>query len=46
VLDRCLADPGQVDDHGDGLVAGAGVPAGVLIHADHLHTIEPVLVVD
>ncbi len=41
-----VADAGQVDDHGDVLVAAACVAPHVLIHADGLHTVEPGRVVD
>jgi hypothetical protein len=36
-----VADRGQVDDHGDVLVALAGVPPHVLIDADHRDAVEP-----
>jgi hypothetical protein len=41
-----VTDPGQVDDHGDVLVAAAGVPPHVLIDADDLDAVEPGRVVD
>jgi hypothetical protein len=41
-----VVDRREVDDHGDGLVAAAGVPPAVLIHADHGDAVEPVGVVD
>ena len=41
-----LADPGEIDDHGDALVALAGVPPDVLMHPDHLHPVQTRLVVD
>ena len=41
-----VADRGEVDDHGDVLVAAAGVPPDVLIDADHGDAVEPVRVVD
>ena len=41
-----VADRGEVDDHGDVLVAAAGVPPDVLVDADDLHAVEPVRVVD
>src|SRR5215218_8455612 len=41
-----VADAGQVDDHGDVLVAAAGVAPHVLVDSDHLHPVEPGGVVD
>ena len=41
-----VADRGEVDDHGDVLVAAPGVPPDVLIHADHGDAVEAVRVVD
>jgi len=41
-----VADAGQVDDHGDVLVAAAGVAPHVLVDSDHLHPLEPRGVVD
>ena len=35
-----VAHRGQVDDHGDVLVAAAGVAPHVFIDADHAHTVE------
>jgi len=43
----CLVpDRGQVDDDGQVLVAAPGVPPHVLIHADDLHPIEAVRILD
>jgi hypothetical protein len=41
-----LADSGQVDDHGDVLVATPGVAPHVLVDADYAHAVEPGGVVD
>ena len=41
-----VADRGEVDDHGDVLVAAAGVAPDVLIDAYHGDAVEPVRVVD
>ncbi len=41
-----VADRGQVDDHGDVLVAAAGVPPDVLVDADDSDAVEAVRVVD
>ena len=41
-----VADRGQVDDHGDVLVAATGVPPDVLIHANDGDAVEPARVVD
>ena len=41
-----VTDRGQVDDHGDVLVAAPGVPPDVLIDADDGDAVEPVWVVD
>jgi hypothetical protein len=41
-----VTDWGQVDDHGDVGVAAPGVPPDVHIHANHLHAVEAVRVVD
>ena len=38
-----VAHRGEVDDHGDVLVAAAGVSPGVLIDADHRDAVEAVL---
>ena len=40
------ADAGQIDDHGDVLVAAAGVAPHVLIDPDDLHPVETVRVLD
>lgn len=39
-------DRGEVDDHRDELVAAAGVPPTMIVHADDLHAVEPGGVVD
>lgn len=41
-----LAGGGEVDDHGDVLVAEAGVTPDVLVHAERVDPVEPVRVVD
>jgi len=41
-----VPDRGQVDDHGDVLIAAAGVAPAVLVDADHAHAVEPVWVLD
>ena len=41
-----VADAGEVDDHGDVLVAAAGVSPHVLIDPDDLHSVEPAGVLD
>ena len=41
-----VTDRGQVDDHGDVLVAAVGVPPDVLVDANDSDTVEPVRVVD
>ena len=41
-----VADRGEVDDHGDVLVAAPGVPPDVLIHPDDGDAVEAVRVVD
>jgi hypothetical protein len=41
-----VADRGEVDDHGDVLVAAAGVAPHVLIDADHRDAVEPCRVLD
>ena len=41
-----VTDAGEVDDHGDVLVAPAGVAPHVLIDPDDLHPLEPAGVVD
>jgi hypothetical protein len=41
-----VANRGEVDDHGDVLVAAAGVTPYVFIDADHGHAVEPGGVVD
>ena len=38
--------PGEVDDHGDVLVAASGVSPHVLIDTEHAHVVEPVGVLD
>ena len=37
---------GEVDDHGDELVAAPGVPPCVLVDADHLDAVEPARITD
>jgi len=39
-------DRGQVDDHGDVLVAVTGVAPHVLIDTEHLHAVEPAGILD
>ena len=41
-----VADAGQVDDHGDVLVAVASVPPHVFVDPDDLHAVEPAGIVD
>ena len=41
-----VADRGEVDDHGDVLVAAAGVPPGVFIDAYDVYPVEPAGIVD
>ena len=41
-----VADRGEVDDHGDVLVAASGVAPHVLVDPDDLDPVEAVLVVD
>ena len=41
-----VADRGEVDDHGDELVAAAGMAPHVLVDPDDLHTVEAVRIVD
>jgi hypothetical protein len=41
-----IADRGEVDDHGDVLVATSGVPPYMLIDADDAHVVEPGRIVD
>jgi hypothetical protein len=41
-----VPDRRQVDDHGDVLIAAAGVAPAVLVDADHAHAVEPVLTLE
>ena len=41
-----VPDGGQVDDHGDELVAAAGVAPAVFVNPDHGDAVEPVRVLD
>ena len=41
-----VPDRRQVDDHGDVLIAAAGVAPAALVDADHAHAVEPVWVLD
>ena len=43
---RAVTDRGEVDDHGDVLVAAPGVAPDVLIDAEDLHAVEPGRIVD
>lgn len=46
MLGRAVADTGQIDDHGDVLVAATGMAPDVFVGPDHPHAVEPAGIID